>query len=517
MTALRIGIIVCDGNHLSIGALNLLDALCADVRFNLTAIFTAPERKTSAPLPFTMIMRIEASVFARRRTADAGIFQRARSRISEIDLSQVEQSRLKHERLDVIINLTGDTVADLLAENARFGVWSLNAYDDLAGFWEAYEAAPVTSVELVRESPDAAGRGLIASAAYNTKFIASSNAAFVREKSVQLLLRELARVSIERMVKISGAAAPRRDYPSIFQIAVYLLRLGAALSRRIFRAAAARAGLRPGMWFLKYGKGELTDFNPSTAVSVFPEGNRYWADPFLLTENGSHYVFFEDYSYRTKTGHISAGQIENGEFRLIGAVLKADYHLSYPFIFRSGSDIFMIPETEQARRIEVWRCVEFPLNWELHATALEGRSAADTILFERAGEWWLFTNLSGDSYEDHCSELHIFKTDGPQLNELTPHKLNPVVIDARTARGGGRVFEQGGRLFRASQCNSFGEYGYGLNLMEIERLDLDAFSEKVVRRIEPDFERGIMGCHHFDIANGLYVIDVRKKFGGLAR
>jgi len=517
MTALRIGVIVCDDDNLCIGALKLFDALCADRRFDLTAIFTAPERKTSAPALYTMIMRIEASVFARRRTVEAGIFQKARSRISEIDLSQDEKLRPDYEHLDVIINLTGDTVTGLLAENATFGVWSLNAYDDLAGFWEAFEAAPVTSVELVRESPNAAERGLIATAVYNTKFSAARNAAFVRENSAPLLLRELARVSIERRVKISGAATPGRGYPSILQSAVYVLRLGAALSARIFRAAAARAGFRPGMWFLKYGKGEIFDFNPSIATSVLPEGNRYWADPFLFTEDGSHYVFFEDYAYRTKTGHISVGQIENGGFRLIGAALKTDYHLSYPFIFRSGPDIFMIPETNQTRQVEVWRCVEFPLQWEPYATALEGRAAADTVLFERAGEWWLFTNLSSDSYGDHCSELHLFKTDGPQLNELTPHKLNPVVIDARTARGGGRVFEQGGRLFRASQYNSCGEYGYGLNLMEIERLDLDGFSEKVVRRIEPDFERGIMGCHHFDIANGLYVIDVRKKFGGLAR
>jgi hypothetical protein len=47
------------------------------------------------------------------------------------------------------------------------------------------------------------------------------------------------------------------------------------------------------------------------------------------------------------------------------AVLERSYHLSYPFIFRWGSDIFMIPETSDNRTVEVYRAVEFPGKWEL--------------------------------------------------------------------------------------------------------------------------------------------------------
>ena len=39
-------------------------------------------------------------------------------------------------------------------------------------------------------------------------------------------------------------------------------------------------------------------------------------------------------------------------------------------------------------------------------------------------------------------------------------------------------------------------------------------SETMVRKIEPDFEAGAIGCHHMDARGGLVVMDVRKRVGG---
>ena len=74
----------------------------------------------------------------------------------------------------------------------------------------------------------------------------------------------------------------------------------------------------------------------------------------------------------------------------------------------------------------------------------------------------------------------------------------------------------GGKHYRPSQDNSHGLYGWGLNLMEIRNLSLDAYEEAVVRSIGPDFEPGIIGCHHLDIRSGRVVMDVRKRIGGFA-
>jgi hypothetical protein len=87
------------------------------------------------------------------------------------------------------------------------------------------------------------------------------------------------------------------------------------------------------------------------------------------------------------------------------------------------------------------------------------------------------------------------------------------VIDGRTARNAGRVFRKQGRLYRLSQNNSHREYGWGLNLMEITRLDPQHYSERLLQTIAPDFRPGLIGCHHADMAGGVFVIDGCRRYG----
>jgi hypothetical protein len=89
-----------------------------------------------------------------------------------------------------------------------------------------------------------------------------------------------------------------------------------------------------------------------------------------------------------------------------------------------------------------------------------------------------------------------------------------VVTDTRTARNGGRVYRQDGRLFRTSQNNSHGVYGYGLNIMEILQLDLDQYEERPVFQLQPGFRRGLVGCHHMDVSGDRFVIDACRRWGG---
>ena len=224
-------------------------------------------------------------------------------------------------------------------------------------------------------------------------------------------------------------------------------------------------------------------------------------------------MFFEDYDYATGKGHISAGRLVDGALTDVVPVLQRPYHLSYPMVFSHEGQIFMLPETHQAGQVEVWRAKRFPDEWELYATALKGVPAADSVLFEDKGVWWLLTTVTGDSFGDLSSELNLYRTSGPDLKEIEPHPLNPVVVGSRTARGGGRVFRDGNRLLRASQNNTHGVYGWGLNLMEITRLDANTYEERLVRSFEPDFLPGLVGCHHFDSTGSTWVVDIRRARG----
>jgi hypothetical protein len=249
-------------------------------------------------------------------------------------------------------------------------------------------------------------------------------------------------------------------------------------------------------------------------VDVTPPPGHFWADPFLIERDGIIYVFFEEYDYAINRAWISVGEIRGDKLVYLGKVIDAGYHMSFPFVFTHKGEIYMIPETAENRRVEIWRSIDFPMRWELHKTAFDGTDIADTTLHHHDGQWWMFANLSQTPDGDFCNELHVFMVDGPELNQITPHPENPVVIDSRTARNGGRMFYRGTRLFRPSQNNSYDIYGFGLNIMEVEELTPTRYRERLVRAAKPDFRSDVKALHHVDSAGDTFIIDICKPFGG---
>lgn len=510
MTKIRIAAIVDDPADIDIGPSRVIDAICEDERFAFSAIIKSRAGAPAGSAIYRFATAIDGRLFARARNVETPNFDNQRDALTVSDIDALVAG---DQSFDILLDFSAAGAPAALAASARFGLWRLTSYQPFAGFFET--RSPVAEVDLFRMADGHNQPQRLASANYTVKFSAARNGAFLREKSVQLLIRELKRLAEDGAPADEGplALAPVRE-PRIGDLAAYGVHLARNLGGRIVEQAAIRARFRPGMFVLRHGIGGPLDFNPADGTSIAPTGNTYWADPFLFEHAGDAYVFFEDYDYASDHGHIGVGKITESGFTPIGPAIHTDYHLSFPYVFRHGREIYMMPETSQSRRLEIWRCVAFPDQWELHATALEGTATADSAIFQRDGAWWLLTNITNDSYGDHCTELHLYRASDFTLRDLEPHKLNPVVIDARTARGGGRVIEENGVLYRVSQDNAFGTYGYGVNIMEITRLDMRGYSERLARRIAPDFENGLIGCHHADFANGRYIIDLRRKYGG---
>lgn len=225
--------------------------------------------------------------------------------------------------------------------------------------------------------------------------------------------------------------------------------------------------------------------------------DEFWADPFLFPYKGEAYVFFEIYSYKTKLGKISCGRIQNNEIVEVQDILDFDYHLSYPFIFEEDDSIFMIPETSDNNQVEIYKCESFPNKWSLYTTAFEGEKIVDTSYYkDENGQQWLFLNKA---FEDHSSNLYIYKIDTLKLNKIEAHKKNPVIIDTRLARNAGKIFNLENKKIRHSQNNSIGVYGYGLNLNVIKKLTIDDYIEEKIVSIEPDSHKGIKATHNLSL------------------
>ena len=246
---------------------------------------------------------------------------------------------------------------------------------------------------------------------------------------------------------------------------------------------------------------------------LIPPIDRYWGDPFVLLRDGTYYVFIEEKLYATGLGRISCLSLDKaGRIASQQTVLERPYHLSYPFIFEHGSDLFMIPETAGHRTVELYRCTRFPDCWEFTRNLLTDIYAVDATLLEAAGKLWLFANVK-DSGGSSLDSLHLYHAADLLADDWHPHPLNPIVKDIDSARPAGRIFMEGDSWIRPSQDSSR-RYGYGLKFNRITLLNESEYAEVTERRFTPRGSR-YLATHTFNRTGELTVTDAvlrrRKK------
>jgi hypothetical protein len=228
----------------------------------------------------------------------------------------------------------------------------------------------------------------------------------------------------------------------------------------------------------------------------------YLADPFPFRHKGQDFIFVEQYPYATNRGCIAVVKVDrNGTVSAPRIVLEEQHHLSYPFVFEHAGQIWMIPESGEARNVCLYRAEEFPYRWTREACLAEGFEAYDaTPLFRRDGLWFFVCLRSRKSTS--WDMLGLYRADG-LTGSWTPHADNPVVIDATFSRPAGAFVRQSGRMLRPVQDCTRG-YGGGITFCRLDALDDSAFEQTPVGRIRS----GPFGCHTYNRRSGLEVIDL---------
>lgn len=274
--------------------------------------------------------------------------------------------------------------------------------------------------------------------------------------------------------------------------------------RQLFRKILFR-----GQWILLFHFSNTTSTNFSRFLQLVPPKDRFWADPFVLFKNNRYYVFFEELLYKTDKGHISVLEIsKDGKALNPVNILEKPYHLSYPFLFEYEDKLYMIPESWEAKTIQLYECIDFPYDWKFKMNLMEGLSAADTTLHFQNDTWWLFATKDKngkDALDDH---LYLFYADNPLTDNWTPHPKNPIVSDKSRARPAGKLFYKNGKLIRPSQdCTK--AYGYAFNFNEIKVLTKTEYQEQLLEKIKPDWAPEIKRTHTFNSVEGLTLIDAQ--------
>jgi hypothetical protein len=279
-----------------------------------------------------------------------------------------------------------------------------------------------------------------------------------------------------------------------------------AVARRA--ASSARAYLRN--WY----RGRFTNRQWFVGISfdgtrrfheIVPPKDRIWADPFVIADGDRAWIFIEEMLFATNRGTLAVIEARrDGTWSPPQTILDLPIHLSYPCVFRWEGGLFMVPDTRFRKTIELHRCVEPPAKWELDTVLMRDVDAVDTTLFEAHGRWWMYmATPSGDKAGLDRLWLHHAPTPrGP----WTAHPMNPLECDVMGGRPGGRPFLRDGKLVRAVQLST-PYYGYAIGIREIVTLTENAWEERLIETIGPDWAPGLAATHTLNVDNGVTVID----------
>lgn len=238
---------------------------------------------------------------------------------------------------------------------------------------------------------------------------------------------------------------------------------------------------------------------------------RYLADPFILRRSPHLTLLAEEYD------DFGVGRIVEVTIRdqakapkiTLKVCLQSKHHLSYPFLFRDRGATYCLPECHQSNASLLYRYDEGKL--VPVADLVPGARVTDGTILFHDGLYWLFCGLEDDN--DHVN-LHIFFSKRLS-SRWSPHPLNPVKTDVRSARSAGPIVVHGGELFRPAQdCSR--SYGYGVSINRIDHLSVTRYEESVVAAISPRFvSRRCKGVHTLSFADGIMVIDARLDVVGI--
>ncbi|WP_255168968.1 glucosamine inositolphosphorylceramide transferase family protein [Natrononativus amylolyticus] len=219
------------------------------------------------------------------------------------------------------------------------------------------------------------------------------------------------------------------------------------------------------------------------------------ADPFYAFHDDTHHLFFEILDDGMGViGHATSDNGLNWSYQQV--ILKEPFHLSYPYVFQSGGEWYMLPEhtAETQRSLRIYKAVQFPRSWVLAETALSGKRIIDPTLVQTDDTWFLFVSHDGASVELYFSDKWCTDT-------WIRHPKSPITETAYMGRMAGRPIG-GEPLFLPFQDLRY-LYGELVRCCRVDRLTPTEYSHteiggSPILRAQFTHKWNDRGMHHID-------------------
>ena len=433
---------------------------------------------------------------------------------------------IKKFELDVIIKLGFRNLEGDILKASKYGIWSYYHGDNLVnrggppGFWEVMGSWDDTGslLQIIMEDPGY-GKILYRSYSLTDPHSVLRNISICFWKSSMFIPRKLKELYREGVENFFVKVKKNNQHPDFYSNKLFkipdniemIILLGKLLFKYIKEKFNEFFYLK--QWHLQYEINKKNKLSKSffRFKRIIPPKDRSWADPDFIKKNDKYYIFFEEYIYSKKRGHISFIELsEDGKYSDPKIVLQKNYHMSFPFVFNVDDNYYMLPETSENKTIELYKCVQFPDRWKLENILINNISAVDTNLFFYKNKWWLFANIKECEGASIYDELFLFFSDDFKSSKWAYHPQNPVISDVKSARPAGHIFLYNNNIYRPSQ-NCSKRYGYGMKINQITALSENEYKEKIISNIEPNWGRNFIGTHTLNYKDDFIVVDVLQK------
>jgi hypothetical protein len=251
----------------------------------------------------------------------------------------------------------------------------------------------------------------------------------------------------------------------------------------------------------------------SGGIDLLPPPDRFWADPFLVEDGGTLWVFFEELRFNQQKGYLSCLAIDaQGQVGAPQIVLEENWHLSYPQVFQHDGQWYLLPESSARKNLVLYAAEKLPGPWKPVAELLSNCRVADATVWQERGQWHMLASVGTQQgpINDMLQAYSAPALTGPWVRAAD----TPVRVDSATARPAGPRFQHAGKWYRPVQdCRQ--RYGRATHLLAMEGADGLALEERVVATLEPREGSSLQCVHTYCRTENHLAIDwLRWRFKG---
>lgn len=232
-----------------------------------------------------------------------------------------------------------------------------------------------------------------------------------------------------------------------------------------------------------------------------PYRDRFFADPFVYSQNDSEIVVFvEELEFDKPIGRLAELVVDVKSKKLLSkhTLLELDTHLSYPAIIRHEGEVFVCPENGTAGKLTMYRYDKESHQLQDVNVVIE-ESLADATIRKIGESYYMFATKVPKTQED----LYLYKSDHfdggyEEVGLVTEGRVH--------SRPAGDLFEVDGELYRPAQ-NCSKRYGGAVEVMKCMLPSDGKYSEEYCFSLTPTSFRYNIGLHTLNFYDGGCVID----------